>query len=268
MEKSEIDQQDFINCELESSSAEPCAYEKRVADLERENAKLRDENKTVKETQALFYDETFLYVKQAEQNKKDLTELQQQFSGVKAEYQELVNIAEMKYRTWHKIAEERRENAARAYREKVFAEKMLGEKRKEISGLRGELTLAEKDLYTAQRQIAEQRYISEQAQHQVVQQRAVIENLQRQIKETGVLDQEAEDLLKALRAREADREARRKQVRERDVDLDLAAADTGEKRLRRSLLAELDNAKRPVRARATDMEMLLRQEARFQQHKK
>lgn len=86
------------------------------------------------------------------------------------------------------------------------------------------------------------------------------------------------ELQAAKKAADRDREKRRRQVREAEVDLDLAAADDGEKRLRRSLLAELEedarneelkmSSRNLKRARSTQQQLLEDQTKRFSQFKK
>lgn len=130
------------------------------------------------------------------------------------------------------------------------------------------------------------------AQHRISEQMIIIETLRKEKEIADKVQQEKakEEVEKreAFAVARAERDKRREQVREREVDIDLAeAAERGEKRLRRSLLKEMEDEyvpapevgpKPPVRRinirayernpRRTDQEMLEDQTRRFQQFKK
>jgi len=139
--------------------------------------------------------------------------------------------------------------------------------RGEVHELAKENSALESDLMKVQHRVSEQMIIIETLRRE----KEIADNVQREKAKEEVERQEA------FAVARAEREKRRKQVREREVDLDLAAADTGEKRLRRSLMSQLNDEVPEGRIfirehernpRRTQLEMLEDQTKRYLQFKK
>ena len=148
----------------------------------------------------------------------------------------------------------------------------------EIQDLANENSRLEHDLNNAKEIIEQLRQVIQTQRRE--KEIAAMGYAQRELAAYGVAEKifDVIEVQAAKRAAEKDREQRRRQVREAEVDLDLAAADDGEKRLRRSLLAELEedarneelkmSSRNLKRTRSTQQQLLEDQTKRFSQFKK